>query len=425
MKKLILSSVVAASLCGFMASCSSDDNTPEVPTGPDKPYSVTEIETTDKFTPTEDEENANRMVNVFSYQFALRGLLGPDADMTENSAISPLSVNMALGLLANSTSSDLEQNVCKTLGVKDLATFNSLNKKLMCFLANTSTGAAVELANSVWYANVLTPSADYVEKMQSSYYSDINPADLSTKVGLEVIDWWVSDKTHELIPSISEYINPSEELQSVLVNALYFAGEWNSKFDPAETTDAKFHAPGGDVDCRMMHQSGTPYAKYTATDRFELVDLHFKGTTMMTLVLPREGVELKDLEEALQSINQPDLPTGQETVRLTLGLPKFKIENVTNIDAILKGMGMNLSNTSLDKMGIDGRISNQLAQKALISIDEEGAKLGAATFTVLTSDGSQPEEPRKVEMIFDRPFLFFVHNYSTKSIVMAGKVVRP
>ena len=45
----------------------------------------------------------------------------------------------------------------------------------------------------------------------------------------------------------------------VLVNAVYFKGDWLTKFDPLHTVPGTFHAPDGDRDVQMM-QTRQPFA---------------------------------------------------------------------------------------------------------------------------------------------------------------------
>lgn len=383
---------------------------------------MTPVKSTDRFEATDDEKAANEAVNAFSYKFALNSLSDASSEGEKNLAVSPLGVTMALGLYANSTDENAEQTVCNAFGVESLEVFNSLNTKLMGYLGNPKLGGAVELANSVWYTESMSPLAKYVNEMNEVYFADINAADLSSKEGLKVVDTWVNSKTHEMIPSISDMINPSEDLASILINALYFAGEWEEQFDAAKTTKETFKAVGGDQTCDMMHNSIQAY--YSSEEIYDMVEFHFKGTSEISLVLPKEGVSLSEVRQAMLAAADVKPLNGKERVELNLGLPKFKVESMMNLNSTLGRMGCNLSAAKLKKMGLEAMLCGEIAQKDIIAIDEEGAKLVAVTFTTLTSNGNETD-PKVVDMTFDRPFMFFIHNYTTKSIIMAGQVVEP
>ena len=78
---------------------------------------------------------------------------------------------------------------------------------------------------------------------------------------------------------------------------------------------------------------------------------------------------------------------------------------------------------SLNGMGIPtGRIG-KIGQKTSINIDEEGAKMAAVTTDHwVTADN---ESVKKGVVVLDRPFLFYVNNFKTGAVIMAGRVLDP
>lgn len=61
----------------------------------------------------------------------------------------------------------------------------------------------------------------------------------------------------------------------------------------------------------------------------------------------------------------------------------------------------------------------QVSQKAVLSVDETGTEAAAAT-TIEVMPMSMPEI-----MTLDRPFLAFILEHSTKSILFMGKINNP
>src|SRR5438477_512449 len=79
-------------------------------------------------------------------------------------------------------------------------------------------------------------------------------------------------------------IDRSERL--VLVNAVYLKAEWATPFDAGLTGEAPFHAPGGDVTARFMHDDHADLA-YLHGDGYQAVELPYKGDELaMDLLLP-------------------------------------------------------------------------------------------------------------------------------------------
>jgi serpin B len=60
--------------------------------------------------------------------------------------------------------------------------------------------------------------------------------------------------------------------------------------------------------------------------------------------------------------------------------------------------------------------------KAYVKVDEEGTEAAAATAVVMKMV-SEPLNP--VELTVDRPFLFFIREHETNTILFMGRVVEP
>merc|ERR1712187_1001642 len=79
---------------------------------------------------------------------------------------------------------------------------------------------------------------------------------------------------------------------AVLVNALYFKGEWKQKFDERSTIDEEFCGLSGPCRCKMMSAEGEkgkfPYAE---TDAYQAAALPYgnSGDYSAVIVLPRDG----------------------------------------------------------------------------------------------------------------------------------------
>ena len=115
---------------------------------------------------------------------------------------------------------------------------------------------------------------------------------------------------------------------------------------------------------------------------------------------------------------------------MDLSLPKFKVESSADISNILHELGLPVT-FNLDKMGVkdqSGRIVNGTAivrQKTSAGIDEKGAEAAAITdaeIIVTSSGNSNQEEMKEVALAFDRPFLYFIENTKTGTILLAGVV---
>jgi serine protease inhibitor len=77
----------------------------------------------------------------------------------------------------------------------------------------------------------------------------------------------------------------------------------------------------------------------------------------------------------------------------------------------------------LEKAGINEPIISIIGQKAYTEITEEGTTVAAVTGNhMASSDGYSTPKYEKVTMNVNRPFLYFVYNKVTGTILMAGRI---
>lgn len=59
------------------------------------------------------------------------------------------------------------------------------------------------------------------------------------------VNIWVAETTNRLIEELLPRGSIDISTVLLLVNAIYFKGEWNDKFDPSKTQDGEFHLFNG------------------------------------------------------------------------------------------------------------------------------------------------------------------------------------
>ena len=70
------------------------------------------------------------------------------------------------------------------------------------------------------------------------------------------INGWVADNTNQKIREIVPRDAVDELTKLILVNAIYFKGDWNKKFDPKLTKEDNFHVSTTEsVRASLMHMS--------------------------------------------------------------------------------------------------------------------------------------------------------------------------
>ena len=165
----------------------------------------------------------------------------------ENSMFSPLSLNMALGLLQAGAGGSSEKELEAYLGTDSYADFaegymekvsGKYNFRERVY-GNEYFNNRFEIANSLWADNALPLKPEYTDGVSEKFGAEIRNLDLKNKEKtLRSINGWVKEKTHELIPSVlNDY---SEDTAVMLINTVYFESNWRDEWDFTESDKQTF-----------------------------------------------------------------------------------------------------------------------------------------------------------------------------------------
>ena len=133
------------------------------------------------------------------------------------------------------------------------------------------------------------------------------------------INGWVNDKTHGKIKKVIRELRPSEVL--VLVNAVYFKGDWTKPFDKDLTQVRDFTlSDSSKVKVPLMYKQ--TYFDYQETAKFQAVRLPFgKGDTAMTFILPKKS--LNEFQNSFSDSEFQKIQTEFSRKRVQLYVPFF------------------------------------------------------------------------------------------------------
>ena len=147
----------------------------------------------------------------------------------------------------------------------------------------------LHIANSLWGEQSYPFNQSYLDTINTNYDTGgVFAADFqnSPEVELERINRWVEQQTQDRIKDIfpEGSIDPLTRL--VLVNAIYFKGEWQSPFDPERTKPLDFTSVGGaTIRTPIMSQS---------LDRLRYGAFEADGTFFKTPKFVDEGANYPD-----------------------------------------------------------------------------------------------------------------------------------
>ncbi|MCM1165087.1 MAG: serpin family protein [Lachnospiraceae bacterium] len=345
----------------------------------------------------------------------------------ENSMFSPLSLNMALGLLAEGAEGGSKSALNAYLGTENYSDFAEhymqIVKGQYNYVSEYEDGwkNVFELANSFWANEKLPFKEDYQSRLTEKFGAEVRNIDFGDKTNaLNAINGWVSEKTHKMIPSvINDY---SEDIAAVLVNTVYFESAWRDKWSVYEDWKQPFTALDGSAkELPLMHNSGRSYfenAQATAFSCGYLNGLEFIG------ILPKETGDF-----SIESLDIPSLLESESfEYDVAAKMPRLEFETEIPLTATLKAFGLEeiFDPQRADFSGIsdEALFVSDVLQKTKLELDENGTKAAAAT-VISIDTAAEPIEREKKEVTLDRPFAFMIYDSAEGQIVFLGKVTAP
>ena len=359
-----------------------------------------------------DEE---RQLVVHNNDFAFR--LFSQSRGEQSSIMSPLSITYALGMMNNGAAGQTQQEINDVLGFGDAGAdgINKFCRKMLTEAPTLDKETTAEIANTIYVNSSIgyELQPDFVEKANTYYDATPTTLDFYDAATIGIINQWADEHTHGMIPTIVTENTFNRQAISYLLNALYFKGVWVNKFDKANTSDEAFN--GGDK-VPMMHQN--EMFDYTENDLYQAVRLYYgNGAYLMTIFLPREGKTIADVLGAIDGKNWQFRRYGDYIVDLKI--PRIKTNTDLNLVPIMKALGMPTAFTEAAEFPYFCNQSffiNDMFQKAVIDLDEEGTKAAA-----ITGIGAAESSPREVSFHANRPFFYLISEVSTGSIFFIGQ----
>ncbi len=339
-----------------------------------------------------------------------------------NIFISPLSISIALTMTFNGSVGETARAMAEVLAI-DMLDRNAVNRSNMTLRESLSSrGPKVEIsiANSIWYRQDVELNLDFLERNRQFFEAEIASLDFAASHATEIINEWVGTNTNGKIEKIIDEIDPLTLL--LLMNAIYFKGGWQDKFDKSQTREEIFYLSDGSTKpVQMMHREGV-YPHFRGAN-FEAARLTYgDGDISMYIFLPNQNSNLNEFLDGFNAENWKNWLPQFSPVRIDsmMILPRFKLEYEVQLNEPLKAMGMEIAfGDSADFSGMGHGLSiSEVRHKTFIEVNEEGTEAAAVTVVALAE--SAPPVFR-----VDRPFFFTIYDAKTQTMLFIGIVTEP
>jgi serpin B len=343
-----------------------------------------------------------------------------------NVFISPYSIYSAMAITYEGAEGDTEREFQKALGYPEkdylrknyAGLYNRINEKSRYYELKTG--------NALWAQEGHPILKSYIETVERHYGAKAVNLDFAneTERARQTINEFISRQTagkiKELFPR--GILSPATKL--VITNAVYFKGNWKYEFDPKLTQKAPFYVgKSREVEIDMMHLIPDKVEfSYYEDEKFKALELPYKGDSVSMLIALS-----KDEANSFDGFNADYFKKVLNSLRPKrfddIYIPKFTLREKYMLKKTFMKLGLvDAFSDRADFSGIDGSRNlfiEEVIHEAFVKVDEKGTEAAGATGVVM----------REVSMgeVFkaDRPFLFFIYEKSTETILFSGKLVEP
>lgn len=347
-------------------------------------------------------------------QFDNLAIILDELDNGENLMFSPLSLNYALALISVGASDDVKKDFENYFGIDYDNYIKFYTNYLNIIEKNT------EIANLFCEEESDQIKEEFVNTIKDKFDAKIIVSKFDEDF-INEVNTWCAEKTHDMIPSIIDTINP--EISTIILNALYFKDSWKEPYEEYQIIKDDFYLSNNTMTTvDYLHSSELNYyenenavafAKPYANDRYVFIG-----------ILPDKSIIDENYNFKFSDIDLKDLLDNKVDTEVDVEFPKFKSENTLELTNILSKIG--LESTMLDDafpniinkpLAID-----QIIQKTKIIVDETGTE--AAAVTEITEKVTSIIVDKE-EVILNRPFGYLIYDTTSNIILFAGKIMNP
>lgn len=357
--------------------------------------------------------------------FELFDILSDELLADENIFISPVSINLALGMARNGARTNTLQAMEEVMHVDGLSSteINQTFQSLIQDLSNLDNQVTLNIANSVWYDQNFIVEPQFISDNQTYFDAEVTPLDFSDGQSVAIINNWVSDKTNEKITSIISNLSPYDRM--VLINAIYFKGIWKYKFNEDDTYEGQFRLENNTTSpCHYMRMKVD--AETMSNDWVNGLKLPYGNESYnMYVLVPQDNVSIQEVINQLDAAAWEDWCDGFSVQpELNIHFPRFSFEYEHSLSQSLKDLGMSVAFTDqadFSAISPEAVYISDVLHKSFVEVNEEGTEAAAVTAIVFETTSVGPDNT----FFANKAFLFMIQEKQTGAILFMGKVGKP
>ncbi len=394
--------------------------------------------------------------NIIRLTMAFAEAVGANQqDAGDNLIVSPYNHLRFLSMIAKGAAGTMREEMAQVLFNADEARLDDEIAKLITLnqtiLDANKDKVTLKTATAFWVNSDFARLKDtYARSMEQLFSSLITNKSFAANPNLAAdANTWASDNTKEkptdekgLITHIADKFDG--DMAAFLASALYFKGMWTNKFDPKLTDlNKKFTSDGGEeFFTPIMHREfAEGQVTYQQDDDYEAIALTYaeknpreRKYPSMRIVLVRPtdaAMSARNWMAAQAAGGVPAWldPYQFEDARGIVELPRMDMKQRHNLIPPLQQVGLKTLFTpaaNFSNMIESGRALefSECKEDIVFETDENGST-GASIVSGGIRATSVQAPPRRINIHFDRSFVFAVQDIATGTVIFTGAVNKP
>ncbi|XP_026856932.2 leukocyte elastase inhibitor-like isoform X1 [Electrophorus electricus] len=361
-----------------------------------------------------------------------------ESNTTDNVFFSPLSISSALAMVLLGAGGNTAAQMSESLHFNKAKDhihigFDELLRKL------NKAGApyTLSLANRLYGEKSYQFLEKFLHDTKTHHHAELEMVDfiLNAEAARIQINKWVEQHTHEKIKDLLAEGVVDSLTRLVLVNAIYFKGNWEKKFEERATRELPFHLnKNTSKPVQMMQQKVKFPLAFIPDMNCQILEMPYVGKELsMLIILPNEiaddttGLEKLEHELTYENFMEWTRPDMMDVVEVQVAVPRFKLSETYDMKNLLVSMGMadafdpRRSDFSL-MSPCDDLVLSKVVHKSFVEVNEEGTEAAAATAAVMMLRCAMFPP---ASFVADHPFLFFIQHKPTRTILFCGRYCSP
>ncbi|XP_064518947.1 serpin B6-like [Pseudopipra pipra] len=354
----------------------------------------------------------------------------------QNLFFSPFSISSALSMILLGSKGNTEAQITKVLSLNKAEDAHNGYQSLLSEINNPNTKYILRTANRLYGEKTFEFLSSFLESSQKSYHAGLEPTDFMNawEDSRKQINGWVEERTEGKIQNLLAEGVLDSLTRLVLVNAIYFKGNWEKQFNKESTEERPFQINKNETKpVQMMFKKDRFNMTYIGDLQTKILELPYVGNELSMIILLPDAIQdgstgLERLERELTYEKLIDWinPEMMDSTEVRVSLPRFKLEEDYDLKPILSCMGMpdafDLGKADFSGMSSGSElVLSEVVHKSFVEVNEEGTEAAAATAAKIMLKFLEIVP----DFTADHPFLFFIRHNKSSSILFCGRFCSP